>query len=204
MRSLAKDLTTLVEKVSPADVRLRVPRHAFLRETGGFEVSLLTRGFDECFGGKTIREAVDSALYDVENPPEGSGDPFVPSWLRLSRMQRELVEHTLRRLAEKHMARAAAANIGAGPKAQADYAMADAFRAALDALAFDDTDDHSAPLEHEPLEARTASADSVTTKEQEVERNDFRSRKERRAALSKAVAELKQKNREQARSGRKP
>jgi hypothetical protein len=202
MRRLEAVLKALVDRVSPGDVRLNVSRAAWMRDGTSYEVSLQTRSFDEITSGETIGEAIRMALDVLEQPPvEGDTDPFVPSWYRVTRMQRELVERTLERCHAKHMARAAAANIAhAAAVAQAEYAMADAFKAALASLEFEDTDGHQEALEKEPLAARDPDS-PIVSKSEAVERNDGSSRKEREARLAATVAELRAKNQARAKAG---
>lgn len=195
MRSLEATLTTLLEKVAPGELKVAVPRFAVLQDLDRCEVSFRTRGYDEVFCGKSIREAAEMALESLEDPPAGDVDPIVPSWYRLSRMQRQFVEQTLKGLLADHMARAASLNIARSPQAHAEYAMADAFQAALVALEFDDVDEHLAPLPVEPLQAR------VEAEKKETDWVDSTGdlRKKKGEALSSAVAALKKKNRGQAR-----
>jgi len=205
MRSLESALTALVDRTSPGVVRLGIPKHAWMREYASYEVSIQTRSYDDMFSGKTLGEAIRSALDAFEDPakPEGDIDPVVPSWYRVSRMQREIVQRTLERYRAEHMARAAEANIrNASSAAAAEYAMADAFKAAIDTLYYDEVDEHHAPLEQEPLQARVEGSTTVV-KGKEIESNDRRTRQEREKALASTVAELKAKNREKARASKR-
>lgn len=173
-----------------------------MREYASYEVAIQTRSYDELYSGKTIGEAIRSAVDEYEDAtrPEGHTDPVVPSWYRVSRMQREVVERTLERHRHEHMARAAEANIrGARADATAEYAMADAFKAAIDTLYYDEVDDRQFALEQEPLQRRADGSPTVE-KGKEIEANDRRTRSEREKALAATVAELKAKNRERARS----
>jgi len=191
MRTLDKTLATLLEKVSPGELKIAVPRFAVLQDVARYEVSFRTRGYDEVFCGKTIRQAAEMALESLEDPPEGEVDPIVPSWYRLSRMQRQVVEQTLKRLLADHMAGAASLNIARSPQAQAEYAVADAFQAALAALEFDDVDEHHGALPAEPLQARVEAEQSET----DWADTSGAVRKQKGEALSAAVAALKKKNR---------
>ncbi len=202
MRSLESVLAALVDRASPGVVRLGVPKHAFMREHASYEVAIQTRSYDELYSGTTVGEAIRSAMDSFEDStrPEGDTDPVVPSWYRVSRMQREVVERTLERHRHEHMARAAEANIrGARADATAEYAMADAFKAAIDTLYYDEVDDRHFALEQEPLQPRVDGSVTVA-KGKEIEANDRRTRKEREKALAATVAEMKAKNRERART----
>ena len=101
------------------------------------------------------------------------------------------------------MANAAAANIAhKTSEAQAEYALADAFKAALDILFYEDNDAEQAPLEKEPLAARDPSS-PIVEKSIDVELNGGKvARKERAAKLAETVAELRKKHRETARKPR--
>jgi hypothetical protein len=201
MRSLEAVLKELVDRVSPGDVRLNVPRPAWMREYASYEVCIQTRSFDECFSGKTIGDAIRSAAEGVAEPiVEGDRDPIVPSWYRASRMQRELVERTLERHRAKHMANAAAANIANNSSvAQAEYAMADAFKAALMALEYEDNDEQHGPLEKEPLAARDQ-ASKISAKSRDIERGETVPSTGREARVAATVKELRDKNRARARA----
>lgn len=206
MRSLEAVLTALVDRTSPGVVRLGVPKHAFTREYASYEVAIQTRSYDELYSGKTIGDAIRSALDEYEDAtrPEGHTDPVVPSWYRVSRMQREIVERTLERYRHEHMARAAEANIrGNGSEANAEYAMADAFKAAIDTLYYDEVDDRQFALEQEPLQPRVQGSLTVE-KGKEIEANNRQAQKKRDRTLAAAVAELKAKNRKRARSAAVP
>jgi hypothetical protein len=134
-----------------------------MREYASYEVSVQTRSYDELFSGKSVGDAIRSALEGIEDPKvEGDTDPVVPSWYRVSRMQREIVERTLERHRAEHMARAAEANIrNVVSDAAAEYAIADAFKAAMDTLYYDEVDDEQGPLGKEPLQARDGSSGIV-------------------------------------------
>ena len=68
-------------------------------------------------------------------------------------MQRQVVLHTLRENAARHMARAAEAKITRSPAAFGAYELADDFQAAVEMLDHDDLDDQSTMLPREPLTA---------------------------------------------------
>jgi hypothetical protein len=104
-------LPLLVDRTSPGVVRLGVPKRAFTREYASYEVAIQTRSCDELYSGKTIGEAIRSALdeYEDKTRPEGYTDPVVPSWYRVSRMQREIAERTLERHRHEDMGRGAEA-----------------------------------------------------------------------------------------------
>ena len=68
-------------------------------------------------------------------------------------MQRQVVLHTLRENAARHMARAAEAKITRSPAAFGAYELADDFQAAVEMLDHDDLDDQSTMLPREPLSA---------------------------------------------------
>jgi hypothetical protein len=74
MRSLEAVLTSLVDRVSPGDVRFNITRSAFMREFANYEMSVTTRSHDEVFNGKTIGEAVRSAIESLEQSTKMHGD----------------------------------------------------------------------------------------------------------------------------------
>jgi hypothetical protein len=77
-------------------------------------------------------------------------------------MQREAVEQVLRGCLADHMAKAAMANIARSSAAHSEYSIADAFKAAIEALQFDDADeDHIALPQTEPLKAVTSPLDAT-------------------------------------------
>jgi hypothetical protein len=97
------------------------------------------------------------------------------------------------------MAKAAAANIAhANSLAQAEYAMADAFKAAMMVLDYEEKDEKDAPIEREPLAARNPTSPLVAGG-REIEVNEAAARKEREARVAANLAELRAKNRESAR-----
>src|SRR5262245_39740401 len=144
MKSLESNLAMLLEKIWPADLKLRVIKPspkllAALPSTGKrptYTLSHQTRSFDEGPTGRSIRLIVEMALDGLLNGPKDVDRP-VPSWYALSRMQREIVEQTLERLAAEHRANGARRNLVRDHGAQAEYEVADAFRAAIEALAFE-------------------------------------------------------------------
>lgn len=202
MRRLDAVLKELIDRASPGDVRLNVPRSAWMREYASYEIAIQTRSYDEIFTGETISDAIRSAADAMAQPPvEGDRDPIVPSWYRVSRMQREFVQRTLERHRAKHMANAAAANIANSlVVAQAEYAMADAFKAALAALDYEENDEEHRPLEREILAPRDASS-KIVAKNQAIERGEQVQTKEREARLAATVKDLREKNRTRARAG---
>jgi hypothetical protein len=202
MRKLESVLKELVDRASPGEVRLNVPRSAWMREYASYEVSIQTRSFDEIFTGKTIGDAIRSAAEGMAEPAvEGDRDPVVPSWYRVSRMQREIVQQTLERHRARHMANAAAANIANSPVvAQAEYAMADAFKAALAVLDYEENDEEQGPLEREVLAPRDATS-KIVAKNQAIERAEHARTKERETRLAATVKDLRDKNRAKARAG---
>lgn len=203
MPPLEEILQKLVNHVSPGEVRLNVSRVAWMRDLECYEVSIQTRSYDEGFTGKTIAEAIRSAAEGMEKPPsEGDIDPVVPSWYRVSRMQREVVERTLERYRARHMANAAAANIANNTnEARAEYAIADAFKAALESLEYEETDGDMGPLEKEVLAPRQSTS-KATTKGIEIEQGGKVPTKEREGRLAATVKQLKNKNHNKAKRGR--
>ena len=57
MRSFEKHVIDLIERASPGEVRLSVPRAAWMKEYASYEVSIQTRGYDDICTGKTIADA---------------------------------------------------------------------------------------------------------------------------------------------------
>ncbi|RLB55849.1 MAG: hypothetical protein DRI90_19165 [Deltaproteobacteria bacterium] len=198
MKSLEVLLQELINKVSPAEVRLGIPRYAAIREVADVELSFRTRGWDEGFCCKSIRGVVEDALHSLEDAQDGDSDPVIPSWYRVSRMQRQVVNQTLKQRAAEHMARAAEANIASRTTASAaEYAMADAFEAALDALMFDNADNDGEVLPQERLEPREP--EPQTDQPVTPDEGKAPSQGERKKKLSSAVKELKSANRRRAR-----
>jgi hypothetical protein len=104
MKTFETKLAELVERVAPAELRIRYlatsPKLLELlpsiKGSKHFSVSFQTRSFDEGASGGSVREAVEMALDSLHKGPKDI-DPVVPSWYALTRMQREIVEHVLQR-----------------------------------------------------------------------------------------------------------
>lgn len=125
-------LTALVERVSPGDVLVNKPSYAVIQGKPGFEVTLETRSGSHGYIGETLADAAQAALHDLDVEPRP--DPFVPSWRRLSRTQRELVEASLRELAAQQTARALKFKMDGNYRSVAAFEAADAYLAALELL----------------------------------------------------------------------
>lgn len=130
-----------------------------------YDVTVDTRESKLSIGADTLEAAISDAKDSLS---EGTEDPHRPAWVRLSRHQRELVRRTLGEIAERHMAQAAAAKLGGGGIAHAEYAMSDAFHAAVEELALWE-DEHPdtetgrvEKLEAEPPPATTTHTKSTT------------------------------------------
>ena len=149
--------------VSPGSLKLALPKFVTSAELealvpgigkqNSFEVAFATRGLEDSFCGPTVRDAVESALDALENPDGTNPDPFLPAWYRLTRFQREVVNETLKEHAARHMARASMLKVqrSSGAEAEAEWALADAFRAAVDSLVYQDVDDKGRELRKPPL-----------------------------------------------------
>ena len=198
VKTFESKLAELVERVAPAELRIRcLPTSPKLLEllpsiksSKHFSISFQTRSFDEGSSGGSVREVVEMALDSLESGPKDV-DPVVPSWYALSRMQREIVEHVLHRYVAKHKQRGAAKSLAQDQDATHEYAMADAFQAALACLEFE--------YENEPgttWEPLHAPGDSVRKPTDPVE-SPTESRKTvaaRRKKLSETAKELSDKN----------
>jgi len=161
MKSLETNIALLLEKISPADLKLRLLRASpkllaalpSLGKRPTYSLSYQTRSFDEGAVGDSVRLVVEMALDGLVKGPKDV-DPPVPSWYALSRMQREVVEQTLDKCVAEHRANAARLNLRNDRAAGAEYEIADAYKAALEALAFEPLE--TAGSEWEPLVAREA------------------------------------------------
>lgn len=202
MKTFEAKLTELVQRVAPAELRIRhlitspklLELLPSLKGSKHFSVSFQTRSFDEGASSGSVREAVEMALDSLESGPKDI-DPVVPSWYALSRMQREVVEHVLQRHVAKHKERGATKSLAQDQDARHEYEMADAFEAALACLEFEYENEPGTVWE--PLHARD---DAVRKPTDPVERPVV-SRKaaaERRKKLSETVKELSVKNRSTA------
>ena len=211
MKDFEKRLTALVERVAPADLRIRYDQpspelDALLPKSlkGGkhYSVSFQTRAFDESGSGGSIRAAIELVLGSLEDGPKDI-DPVVPSWYALSRMQREIVEQALKGLCAEHKARGAARNLARERDAHTEYEIADAFEAALRCLEFEYENEPGAVWE--PLQARNGPPVRKPTDPVEVsEKEASIARAIQRKKLSTTVKELPKKNGARARDTRKP
>jgi hypothetical protein len=166
MTSLESNLATLLEKIWLADLKLRLikPRRSCSRPCRRLAIGrptlfptrreVLMRGRPAAVSAKSSRWRWTASTRDRRT----STVRPVPSWYALSRMQREIVEQTLERLAAEHRANAARKNLLRDQGAQAEYGVADAFRAAMEALAFEPLNVPGS--EWEPLAATTDPATS--------------------------------------------
>ncbi|HMJ15113.1 MAG TPA: hypothetical protein VK524_27050 [Polyangiaceae bacterium] len=205
MNGFEKQLTALVERVAPADLRIRVVKasaelRAVLPDSMNGEqhytVSFQTRSFDEGGHGGTVREAVELTLDSLEEGPKDI-DPVVPSWYALSRMQREVVEQALKGLAAEHKARAAVKNLTHERDAHTEYEISDAFEAALACLEFEYENGPGAAWE--PLQARNGPAvHKPTDPTDPPEELSPAAQTARRKKLSVTVKDLRTKNRKRA------
>jgi hypothetical protein len=209
MKTFEAKLTELVQRVAPAELRIRhlitspklLELLPSLKGSKHFSVSFQTRSFDEGASSGSIREAVEMALDSLENGPKDI-DPVVPSWYALSRMQREVVEHVLQRHVAKHKERGATKSLAQDQDARHEYEMADAFEAALACLEFEFEYENEPGTVWEPLHAR---GDAVRKPTDPVE-PPVESRKAaaaRRQKLSETVKELSVKNRSTAKKARR-
>jgi hypothetical protein len=205
MKNFEKELTALVERVAPADLRIRylVPSPKLeallpksMKGEKHYSVAFQTRAFDESGGGDSIRRAVELVLGSLENGPKDI-DPAVPSWYALSRMQREVVEHALKGLVAQHKARAAAKNLAHERDAHTEYEIADAFEAALQCLELEYENEPGAVWE--PMQARSGPAMRKPT-DPAASQGDEASTlgAEQRKKLSTTVKELREKNKKGA------
>lgn len=143
-------LAKLVEHLSPGSITITKPKYSVLKQRTAYELTALTRESSITFVADSIAEVARDAF---DAMTDGTEDPIVPAWSRLSRYQRQIVVQTLREHAARHMARAAEAKITCAPSSYTDYEVADAFQAAIATLDYDDLDEQHALLEREKLAA---------------------------------------------------
>lgn len=142
-------LSQLVQKVSPAEVRISIPRFAVIRERAAFEISAASRGLVVFWTGDTLAEAAQSGLDYLESPPE---DPWLPAWTGCPRMQREFVRNILLAHGAEQTAKAVTAKMeGRHERARAAFDLADALHAAIAELDYVDTDENGMLIPDEPL-----------------------------------------------------
>lgn len=152
-------LSQLVEKVSPAELRIMIPRFAALRERAAFEISAASRGLVVFWTGNTLAEAAQSGLDYLESPPE---DPWLPAWSRCRRLQREYVRNRLLAHGAEQTAKAVTAKMeGRHDRARAAFELADALHAAIAELDFVDTDEDGMLIPDEPLAEGGASMEPI-------------------------------------------
>lgn len=151
-----KTLETLLDNVTPGTLTLG---KTIWKSDGRthYDVTVDTRESKLSIGADSLEEALRDAKDSLS---DGTEDPFRPAWSRLSRHQRELVRRTLDEAAARHMARAAAAKLGAEGSAHAEYAMSDAFHAAVEELAL--WEDEHPDTETGRIEKLEASAPAAT------------------------------------------
>jgi hypothetical protein len=133
-----RELVELLDAVAPGGVEVSRTKRIFDEGRAGFCVRFVTRSTICDYLDDDLSEAIAVAAADAES---GEEDPPIPMFHRLNRLQREVVRRVLELHAAKHMGRAAKAKLGAGGAANAEYALADAFNAALYALRIADHDD---------------------------------------------------------------
>ena len=202
MKTFETKITELVERVAPAELRIRhvVTPPALLellpsvKGSKHFSVSFQTRSFDEGAGAGSVREAVEMALDSLESGPKDI-DPGVPSWYALSRMQREVVEHVLKRHVAKHKQRGATKSLSQDPDARHEFVIADAFEAALACLEFEYGNEPGTVWE--PLKGH-GEAVRKPTDPVNAPGESRRAAAERRKKLSETAQELRMKNRSAA------
>lgn len=144
-------LGELVTKVSPAELRIHLPRFAVIRERAAYEMTVDTRGLTISWSGETIAEAAKEGLEYLEEPLE---DPLRSCWKRTSRMGREYVRAVLGRHASEQSAAAIEAKMrGALAESRVAFELADALLAAIAEIDHEDTDADGGILPVEPLSA---------------------------------------------------
>lgn len=143
-------LAEVLRRVDPGELRLMVPRLAIVRQRASFELTAVTRSSTISWDGKTIAEAAAEAIDYLATPDP---DPFQPPWRRCSRMQREVVRNVLLGRAAEHRALAAAAMVAGERTAHRDFALGDAFHAAVAELDHEDIDEEDQLVVDEPLAA---------------------------------------------------
>jgi hypothetical protein len=154
-RTATKDtealLGELVTKVSPAELRIHLPRFAVIRERAAYEITAATRGVTISWSGNTLGEAAQEGLDYLEMPEE---DPFRSCWKRTTRMQREYVRALLDTHAAQQTSKAIALKMrGKYAEANIAFSLADALHAATAEIDHEDTDEHGGILPVEPLAA---------------------------------------------------
>jgi hypothetical protein len=205
MKDFEKKLTQLVERVYPAQLRISYGKllpeleailPASMKRRKHYHISYQTRSFDEGASGHTVREAIENTLDSLDNGFKDV-DRGLPNWSALSRMQREVVEHTLKGLVAEHKARAAAKNLAHERDAHIEYAIADAFDAALECLEIEYQNEPSTVWE--PLQARNGPPVRKPTDPVEESEEPTRAAKAaKRKKLSSTVKNLRAKNRKRA------
>lgn len=152
-------LAEVLRRIDPAELRLMVPRFAFVRERAAFELTATTRDCTISWDGKTIAAAAREALEYLETPDP---DPFQPAWRRCSRMARHVVRNVLLQHAARHRELAASAKVAGTQSSAADFEIADAFFAAISELDHEDIDDDGALLQDEPLAAPRTTEEALS------------------------------------------
>lgn len=196
MKTLEAKLTALVDRVAPAELRIRyieTPAALLkalpgLRKSKTYSVSFQTRSFDEGSVSSSVRSAIEMTLDGLERGPKDV-DPVVPSWYALSRMQREIVEQSLKRMAAEHKQRGATLNLATSPDAQVELEIADAFDAALRCLEFEYENEKGTAWE--PLAARLGPATRKPTDPVDDGDDKLNSRKGRKRAFAAPQAAKK-------------
>lgn len=142
-------LSQLVQRLSPAEVRISIPRFAVIRERAAFEISAASRGLTIFWTGNTLAEAAQDGLDYLESPPE---DPWLPAWSRCRRMQREYVRNRLLAQGAEQTAKAVTAKMeGRHERARTAFDLADALHAAIAELDYVDTDESGMLIPDEAL-----------------------------------------------------
>jgi hypothetical protein len=135
-----KELVELIDAASPGRVVFTKSRPIYQGKSA-YALEIATRGTTTTTVTDDLEELVQVGLEDLK-----SGDlidPVTPAWSRVSRRHREVVIRTLQSIEARHMARAAKAQLGAKHSARAEYAIADAFAAALAVLWMTDDRDEN-------------------------------------------------------------
>lgn len=125
-----KVLAELIEKASPGRVSFSKTKPMFEHHATGYALELVTRATTITIYNDDLEDSLHVGLEDLSS---GDEDPIRPAWHRVSRFHREVVIRTLESIVAKHMARAAKARLGAKTDG-GEYAIADAFHAALSQL----------------------------------------------------------------------
>lgn len=126
-----KLLAELIEAASPGRIVFTKTRPIFDDKKPCYELEIATRGSTIIIVNPDLEDSLQVALHDLNS---GELDPMRPAWSRVSRLHREVVIRTLQSVEARHMAPGAKAKLGAKYVAGAEYAIADAFHAALSSL----------------------------------------------------------------------